>query len=115
MDLKLAKKVVFVSGSSSGIGFSIAKVLYNEGCTVILNGRHKSSLKKSAKSIGDNVDYFPCDITKLSNCKSAIKYIIKKYGKLDVVVAVAARFPPARRLFKIGKKCLILTSLAPLT
>ena len=50
MDLKLANKVVFVSGSSSGIGFSIAKVLYNEGCTVILNGRHKSSLKKSAKS-----------------------------------------------------------------
>ena len=86
MDLKLANKVVFVSGSSSGIGFSIAKVLYNEGCTVILNGRHKSSLKKSAKSIGDNVDYFPCDVTKLSNCKSAVKYIIKKYGKLDIVV-----------------------------
>ena len=78
MDLKLANKVVFVSGSSSGIGFSIAKVLYDEGCTVILNGRHKSPLKKSAKAIGDNVDYFPCDITKLSNCKSAIKYIIKK-------------------------------------
>ena len=46
MDLKLANKVVFVSGSSSGIGFSIAKVLYDEGCTVILNGRHKSPLKK---------------------------------------------------------------------
>ena len=40
MDLKLANKVVFVSGSSSGIGFSIAKVLYDEGCTVILNSRN---------------------------------------------------------------------------
>ena len=86
MDLELANKVVFVSGSSSGIGFSIAKILYDEGCTVILNGRHRSALKKSAKAIGDNVDYFPCDITKLSNCKSTIKYIIKKYGKLDIVV-----------------------------
>ena len=49
MDLKLANKVVFVSGSSSGIGFSIAKVLYDEGCTVILNSRNPSSLKKSVE------------------------------------------------------------------
>ena len=86
MDLKLENKVAFVSGSSMGIGFSIAKTLYDEGCAVILNSRHESSLKKSAKSIGDDVDYYPCDVTKLSECKSAIKYIIKKYGKLDIVI-----------------------------
>ena len=54
MDLKLNKKIALVTGSSSGIGFGIAKKLSDEGCHVILNGRNEKTLKNSTKIIGKN-------------------------------------------------------------
>jgi NAD(P)-dependent dehydrogenase (short-subunit alcohol dehydrogenase family) len=39
MDLKLANKLALVSGSTAGIGYSIAETLAAEGARVIVNGR----------------------------------------------------------------------------
>ena len=39
MNLDIKNKVIFVTGSSKGIGFGIATTLMNEGCNVIINGR----------------------------------------------------------------------------
>jgi len=39
MELNLSNKVVIVTGSSKGIGLSIARYLSNEGCKVVINGR----------------------------------------------------------------------------
>ena len=46
MDLDLKNKTALISGSSKGIGLSIATRLHNEGCNVVLNGRNSKSLKK---------------------------------------------------------------------
>ncbi|WP_375417600.1 SDR family NAD(P)-dependent oxidoreductase [uncultured Hymenobacter sp.] len=39
MDLQLNSKTAFISGSTQGIGFAIARLLLLEGATVIINGR----------------------------------------------------------------------------
>ena len=57
MDLKLNKKIALVTGSSSGIGFGIAKKLCDEGCHVILNGRHEKTLKNCAKKLGNQTTF----------------------------------------------------------
>lgn len=44
MDLKLNSKTAFISGSSQGIGFAIARQLLNEGADVVLNGREERKL-----------------------------------------------------------------------
>ncbi len=44
MDLKLTGKTVFITGSTSGIGFATAKILLQEGAKVIINGRQQDSL-----------------------------------------------------------------------
>lgn len=41
MNLKLEGKKAFISGSTQGIGFAIAKQLLNEKAEVIINGRHE--------------------------------------------------------------------------
>jgi NAD(P)-dependent dehydrogenase (short-subunit alcohol dehydrogenase family) len=45
MDLQLTGKKVFISGSTSGIGFGIASWLLKEGAEVIVNGRVESSVQ----------------------------------------------------------------------
>jgi len=86
MDLKLNKKIALVTGSSSGIGFGIAKKLSDEGCYVILNGRHENTLKNSAKIIGKNTTFLKADVTKPKQCKLLIEKIIKIHGRLDILV-----------------------------
>ncbi len=39
MDLKINNKVVFVSGSTAGIGYATAERFLKEGAQVIINGR----------------------------------------------------------------------------
>jgi len=39
MDLGLTGKRAFVSGSTQGIGFAVARGLAEEGASVVLNGR----------------------------------------------------------------------------
>lgn len=44
MDLQLKSKTAFISGSTQGIGFAIAKQLLAEGATVIINGRTQDKI-----------------------------------------------------------------------
>ncbi len=51
MDLKLKGKLAFVSGSTAGIGFAIAKRLLNEGADVVINGRTKANVDQAVERI----------------------------------------------------------------
>ena len=44
MDYKLKEKKVFITGSSKGIGLSIALKFMNEGANVIINSRNSDDL-----------------------------------------------------------------------
>jgi len=52
MDLKLAGKRALVTGSSSGIGAGIARMLAAEGCAVVVHGRDTAKTEAVAASIG---------------------------------------------------------------
>jgi 3-oxoacyl-[acyl-carrier protein] reductase len=51
MDLQLKNKTALVTGSSSGIGKSIAAALAKEGVTVVLHGRNQQKAEAAAKAI----------------------------------------------------------------
>ena len=51
MKLNLTGKRVFISGSSRGIGLSIASKFLEEGARVILNSRNLKDLEDIAKKI----------------------------------------------------------------
>jgi NAD(P)-dependent dehydrogenase (short-subunit alcohol dehydrogenase family) len=55
MDLQLKGKRAVVSGSSAGIGFSIAQSLSVEGADVVINGRSKARLEAAANKIRASV------------------------------------------------------------
>ena len=52
MDLQLAGRRALVTGSSSGIGEGIARLLSQEGCAVVVHGRNRERAEKVAREIG---------------------------------------------------------------
>ncbi|SEC21613.1 Short-chain dehydrogenase [Nocardioides exalbidus] len=59
MDLQLEGATAFISGSTQGIGYAIAKALLDEGASVIVNGRNEArvadtvDLLRHADPVGD--------------------------------------------------------------
>ncbi len=86
MDLK--DKVVFVTGSSRGIGAAIAKQFAKEKCNVILNDRKEvpSQLVEEITSYGVTCEVVLGDISKADDCKRMVKEIYVKFEQLDVLV-----------------------------
>ena len=73
-------KIIFITGSSSGIGKAIGEFLYHKGFTVYGTSR---SPEKYPNSI------FPLlalDVRKTETISSAITEVISRSGKIDVVV-----------------------------
>ena len=69
MNLELKEKIALVTGSSSGLGFSIAKKLHKEGCHIILNGRNKTRLDRALKTFDERAEAILGDMTQPDNCK----------------------------------------------
>ena len=85
----LKNKIILVTGSSSGLGFTMAKGLAQEGALVILNGRDEAKLKATVQSlINENlkVDGFAFDVSNSSEVKQNVALITEKYGNIDILV-----------------------------
>ena len=90
------KRVVFISGSSRGIGYYIAKKFLSNGDRVILNGTNKKNLLKSyyklSKVFKKKYILPLCgDIKKKSFLIKARREINKKFKGIDVIIANAGR------------------------
>lgn len=55
MDLQLQSKTAFVSGSTQGIGFAIARQLLAEGAKVIINGRSREKIDLALRKLEQEI------------------------------------------------------------
>jgi NAD(P)-dependent dehydrogenase (short-subunit alcohol dehydrogenase family) len=87
----LKNKVAYITGGSKGIGFGIASKLLKAGMKVAISSRQLENAEKAAKELGqkDNVLAIASDVSKLGDEQAAVKKILDKWGKLDVVLANA--------------------------
>lgn len=92
MELSLSGKVVLVSGSSRGLGRSIAASFLREGARVVVTGRRKKELSEAMGSLAagrgtESVLGIVGDMNRLSNVHVCLKKTIRRFGRLDVLVA----------------------------
>jgi NAD(P)-dependent dehydrogenase (short-subunit alcohol dehydrogenase family) len=86
MDLKLAKKIALVTGSTAGIGSAIAAALAREGATVIVNGRSPAAVESAvaamkAETKGDVIG-FAGDLS----VDSVAETLVRQHPVVDILV-----------------------------
>ena len=89
---KLNGKVAYVTGGSKGIGYGIAKTLLENGMKVAITSRSLQAAKEAAASLSkDDTNVLPLEsnVTSLASEIKAVEGVIKRFGKLDVLVANA--------------------------
>jgi 3-oxoacyl-[acyl-carrier protein] reductase len=89
MDLGLKGKVALVTGSSKGIGRSIAVALAREGCQVVISARGAAELDNTAADIrkgGGTVHSVAADVTKPEDVQRLADETIKSFGTVHILV-----------------------------
>lgn len=87
MDLGLAGKRAFVSGSTQGIGYAIAEALLREGATVVVNGRDEQRVtatveKLKASITGADVTGIPADFAD----PEQVRQLMTLLGNVDILI-----------------------------
>lgn len=85
MDFQLKGKRVLVQGSSSGLGFAIAKAYAQEGARVALCSRDRQRLDNAARQIPNSAPFLS-DLNQKGAGIRLVEEVIAQFGGLDILV-----------------------------
>ena len=100
--MRLSEKVALVTGGSRGIGFATAKILSENGATVIITAKNQERLEKSISKIPNSIG-IAADIRSSNDVKNVVNKIIEKFGRLDILVNNAGIFPRSNNYMRLMK------------
>ena len=87
--MKLENKTAFVTGASSGIGYSIALLLAKEGAQVIAVARRKNNLDAlvaEADGLPGKISAKVCDVADATAITALLAECFAEYGKIGILV-----------------------------
>lgn len=86
----ISGRTAFVSGSSRGLGYTLAGGLAHHGATVIIHGRDPVTVEAAAARLreetGASVAGVTFDVTDAEATQRAIEDLVKRHGVPDIVV-----------------------------
>jgi len=85
----ISDKVVVITGASSGVGESTARLLAANGAKVVLGARRKDRIDAVVRDItaeGGSAIGFKTDVTRRGDVEALIKGAMDKHGRIDVIV-----------------------------
>jgi len=103
MDLGLEGKVAIVTGGSRGIGRAAAQALLRAGASVMLASLRKESVEAAAHelALSGRVEGMPCDVASEADVERLVKESVRRFGRLDVMVANAGVADPYKNLLDV--------------
>src|SRR6266404_9799 len=94
----ITDKVVIITGASSGIGESTAKLLAEQGAKVVLGARRSNRIDAVVQEIsasGGKAIGFATDVTKRAEVEALIQGAVDGFGRVDVLINNAGIMPIA--------------------
>jgi NAD(P)-dependent dehydrogenase (short-subunit alcohol dehydrogenase family) len=93
MDLQLAERTAFISGSTQGIGYAVARMLASEGVAVTLHGRDAAKLATAVETLrgevpGASVEGIAADFA----VPEQVKRLCAELADVDILINNAGLF-----------------------
>ena len=97
------KKVIWITGASSGIGKALAIKFAENGWIVAASARRENLLKE-LQNINQNIYPYPLDVTDIEKCKLTAKNIINNLNGLNICVfGTGMHDPKSEKQFNLNK------------
>lgn len=91
-------KVALITGGSSGIGREVAVLLAKQGITVVINysksTKNAEDVKQEIESFHGKAIIYKADIRYEAEIQSMFNFILKEFGKLDILINNAGIYLP---------------------
>jgi NAD(P)-dependent dehydrogenase (short-subunit alcohol dehydrogenase family) len=81
----VADQVVCITGSSRGLGKTLARAFAEHGATVVITSFNEPELEQTLKEFKQadlNVAAIPCDVSRIADCKNLIAKTIATFGRI---------------------------------
>jgi short-subunit dehydrogenase len=97
------KKIIWITGASSGIGKALSIKFAENGWIVAASARRENLLNE-LKQINQNIYPFPLDVTEIENCKTVAKKILEQFKNIDICVfGTGMHDPKSEKTFNLKK------------
>ena len=97
------KKVIWITGASSGIGKALAIKFAENGWIVAASARRENLLKE-LQNINQSIYPYPLDVTDIEKCKLTAKSIIDNLNGIDICVfGTGMHDPKSEKQFNLNK------------
>ena len=97
------KKIIWITGASSGIGKALAIKFAENGWIVAASARRENLLNE-LKQINQNIYPFPLDVTEIENCKTVANKILEQFKNIDICVfGTGMHDPKSEKTFNLKK------------
>lgn len=88
--VRLAEKIVVITGGAGGIGRAAGKLFAEEGAKVLLVDVNEAALQDAVQTIGSNVaSYAVADSTQPEQVQRFVNTAVERYGGIDIFLANA--------------------------
>jgi NAD(P)-dependent dehydrogenase (short-subunit alcohol dehydrogenase family) len=97
-EAEFSRKIALVIGGGSGIGREVALLLARKGAHIVVADMNEVAIEGVAKEVAsvtseDAVAHTIVDISSSDSLANAVKFTVKHFGGIDIVVNTAAIFP----------------------
>ena len=97
------KKVIWITGASSGIGKALSIKFAQEGWIVAASARREGLLQELNR-INKNIHSFPLDVTNPEQCKKVFEEIKKKFNNIEIsIFGTGIHDPNSDKKFNLEK------------
>ena len=97
------KKVIWITGASTGIGKALALKFAKIGWIVAVSARRENLLEELNKE-NNNIHPFPLDVTNIEQCKSVFKDILERFKNIEICVfCTGIHDPKSEKKFNLEK------------
>jgi NAD(P)-dependent dehydrogenase (short-subunit alcohol dehydrogenase family) len=99
-------KSIVITGSTRGIGYSLAEAFLQRDCTVVINGRTQLAVDAALgrlreKHNPEKIYGVPCDVTDYSQVEQLWEKAIDHFGKIDIWINNAGTAAPMSKFWEL--------------